>query len=59
MEEVLRYGGSIAHHHGSGKYRTQWMPEEHGSSYSLMYKIKEALDPNGVMNKGVILVDKE
>jgi FAD/FMN-containing dehydrogenase len=35
------------------------MPEEHGSSYPLMYKIKEALDPNGVMNKGVILVDKE
>ena len=59
MEEVLRFGGSIAHHHGSGKYRTKWMPEEHGSSYSLMYKIKEALDPNGVMNKGVILVDKE
>ena len=59
MEEVLRFGGSIAHHHGSGKYRTRWMPEEHGSSYSLMYKIKEALDPNGVMNKGVILVDKE
>lgn len=59
MEEVLRHGGSIAHHHGSGKYRTRWMPEEHGSSYPLMYKIKEALDPNGIMNKGVILVDKE
>lgn len=59
MEEVLRFGGSIAHHHGSGKYRTRWMPQEHGSSYPLMYKIKEALDPNGVMNKGVILVDKE
>ena len=59
MEEVLRYGGSIAHHHGSGKYRTRWMPKEHGSSYELMYKIKDALDPNGIMNKGVILVDKE
>lgn len=59
MEEVLRFGGSIAHHHGSGKYRTRWMPEEHGSSYQLMYKIKEALDPNGVMNKGVILVDEK
>lgn len=22
-EETLRYGGSIAHHHGSGKYRTK------------------------------------
>ena len=59
MEEVLRFGGSIAHHHGSGKYRTRWMPQEHGTSYQLMYKLKEALDPNGVMNKGVILVDKD
>ena len=59
MEEVLRYGGSIAHHHGSGKYRTKWMPEEHGSSYELMYKIKEALDPNGIMNHGVILIDRD
>ncbi len=59
MEETLKYGGSIAHHHGSGKYRTPWMPLEHGSSYPLMYKLKEALDPNGILNKGVILVDKK
>ncbi|MEG1615027.1 MAG: FAD-linked oxidase C-terminal domain-containing protein, partial [Oscillospiraceae bacterium] len=28
MEETLKRGGSIAHHHGSGKYRTAWMPQE-------------------------------
>jgi FAD/FMN-containing dehydrogenase len=54
MEETLKRGGSIAHHHGSGKYRTRWMPEEHGSSYEIMYKLKNALDPNGIFNKGVI-----
>lgn len=59
MEEVLRYGGSIAHHHGSGKYRTKWMPQEHGTSYPLMYRLKDALDPNGILNKGVLLVEKE
>jgi alkyldihydroxyacetonephosphate synthase len=59
MEETLKYGGSIAHHHGSGKYRTPWMPQEHGTSYPLMYKLKEALDPKGILNKGVILVDKK
>ena len=59
MEETLRYGGSIAHHHGSGKYRTPWMPQEHGSSYPLMYKLKEALDPNRIFNKGVLLVDEK
>ncbi|MCL2023567.1 MAG: FAD-binding oxidoreductase [Oscillospiraceae bacterium] len=56
MEETLKRGGSIAHHHGSGKYRTAWMPEEHGSSYALMYKLKNALDPKGILNKGVLLV---
>ncbi|MDR1443676.1 MAG: FAD-binding oxidoreductase, partial [Treponema sp.] len=57
MEETLKRGGSIAHHHGSGKYRTKWMPEEHGSSYTLLRKLKEALDPNRILNKGVLLVD--
>jgi FAD/FMN-containing dehydrogenase len=59
MEETLKRGGSIAHHHGSGKYRTQWMPQEHGSSYILLEKIKEALDPNRIMNKGVLLKIEE
>ena len=59
MEETLKYGGSIAHHHGSGKYRTAWMPQEHGTSYPLMYKLKDALDPNHIFNKGVLLVDKK
>ena len=57
MEETLKRGGSIAHHHGSGKYRTRWMPQEHGSSYVLMRRLKEALDPNGILNKGVLLTD--
>ena len=59
MEEVLRYGGSIAHHHGSGKYRTKWMPQEHGSSYPIMYMLKDAMDPKHILNKGVLLVDKK
>ena len=56
MEETLARGGSIAHHHGSGKYRTAWMPQEHGSSYPLLYRLKEALDPNGILNEGILLV---
>jgi len=58
MEETLKRGGSIAHHHGSGKYRTQWMPREHGSSYVLMRRLKAALDPRGILNKGVLLTDE-
>ncbi|HOS18842.1 MAG TPA: FAD-linked oxidase C-terminal domain-containing protein, partial [Clostridia bacterium] len=59
LEETLRRGGSVAHHHGSGRYRTRFMPEEHGSSYELMYRLKDALDPNGIMNKGVLLVERK
>lgn len=55
MEETLKRGGSIAHHHGSGKYRTQWMPEEHGSSFVVMKALKKALDPNGIMNPNTIV----
>ncbi|HWQ57427.1 MAG TPA: FAD-binding oxidoreductase, partial [Clostridia bacterium] len=27
LEETLKRGGSVAHHHGSGRYRTRFMPE--------------------------------
>lgn len=57
MEETLKRDGSIAHHHGSGKYRTRWMPQEHGSSYVIMKKIKDALDPKHILNKGVLFVE--
>lgn len=55
MEETLRHGGSIGHHHGVGKYRAKWMPEEHGSAYVLLEKLKKALDPGGIMNEACLL----
>ncbi|HTW10127.1 MAG TPA: FAD-linked oxidase C-terminal domain-containing protein, partial [Acidimicrobiales bacterium] len=54
VEEALKRGGSMVHHHGIGKYRTAWTEQEHGSSYYLLCKLKQAFDPNGVMNKGTI-----
>lgn len=54
MEETLKVGGSIAHHHGCGKYRAGWTKEEHGSSYKVMKTIKDTFDPNGVMNTGTL-----
>ncbi|MFE4675774.1 FAD-binding oxidoreductase [Streptomyces sp. NPDC056723] len=54
VEEALRVGGSMVHHHGVGKYRTAWTKQEHGSAYHLLAKLKEAFDPNGIMNKGTI-----
>jgi len=54
VEEALRLGGSMVHHHGVGKYRTTWMRQEHGSAYYLLSTLKRAFDPNGVMNAGTI-----
>jgi alkyldihydroxyacetonephosphate synthase len=54
VEEALRLGGSMVHHHGVGKYRTPWVKQEHGSAYYLLSTLKHAFDPHGVMNAGTI-----
>ncbi len=54
VEEALRLGGSMVHHHGIGKYRTPWTETEHGSAYPILQKLKTVFDPNGVMNPGTI-----
>jgi alkyldihydroxyacetonephosphate synthase len=54
VEEALRLGGSMVHHHGIGKYRTPWVKEEHGSAYYLLSTLKHAFDPQGMMNAGTI-----
>jgi alkyldihydroxyacetonephosphate synthase len=55
VEEALRMGGSMVHHHGVGKYRTAWVQQEHGSAYYLLSTLKQAFDPKGVMNAGTII----
>lgn len=54
VEETLRLGGSMCHHHGVGKYRVPWIQEEHGSAYPVLKKLKEVFDPNNIMNPGTI-----
>jgi len=48
-------GGTICHHHGIGKLRARWVPEELGSAYPLLQRLKRALEPEGVMNPGTLL----
>ena len=56
MEATLRVGGTIAHHHGVGRLRTKWMPEELGAGgLAVLRALKHALDPNGIMNPGALL----
>jgi len=54
VEEALRVGGSMVHHHGVGKYRTPWMAEEHGSALVLLHGLKQAFDRDNIMNPGSV-----
>jgi alkyldihydroxyacetonephosphate synthase len=54
VEETLKAGGSMCHHHGIGKFRNEWTKDEHGSAYYMLEKLKQAFDPNGIMNFGTI-----
>lgn len=59
VEETLKHGGSMCHHHGIGKYRSEWAADEHGSAFYMLEKLKAAFDPNGIMNHGTIYPQDE
>ena len=52
MRTVLEHGGSISHHHGVGEARKDWMVREHGDSLAVLAKLKQALDPHGILTPG-------
>lgn len=49
---TLKHGGSIAHHHGAGLFRGPWMAQELGEGLKVLQAIKDALDPDNLMNPG-------
>ncbi|MDQ2860495.1 MAG: FAD-binding oxidoreductase [Pseudomonadota bacterium] len=58
MEATDARGGSLAHHHGIGRVRIPYLERELGAAgVALLRAIKNALDPNGIMNPGVLLPD--
>ncbi|PAB60090.1 FAD-binding oxidoreductase [Anaeromicrobium sediminis] len=59
VEETLKAGGSMCHHHGVGKHRTHFIKEEYESSYYMLETLKKAFDPNGIMNMGTIIPIKK
>ena len=54
-EQVIKYGGTIVHHHGLGKARAKYVTQEYGSSYYMLKTLKQAFDPNGIMNMGTLI----
>jgi len=58
MEATARHGGSVSHHHGIGRVRRDWLATELGETgVALLRQVKTVLDPNGIMNPGVLLPD--
>jgi len=54
MRACLDAGGSISHHHGIGRVKAPWLNEELGGFKDALVAIKKAMDPNGIMNPGVL-----
>ena len=49
-------GGGIAHHHGSGRLRRDYLHHDLGANgIGLLRTLKSALDPQGIMNPGNLL----
>ena len=55
IERALRMGGTCTGEHGIGSGKIKYMKAEHGDSLDLMRQIKQALDPDKLMNPGKML----
>jgi D-lactate dehydrogenase (cytochrome) len=55
VERAIECGGTASGEHGIGYGKIKHMRREHGASVELMRAIKQALDPDDIMNPGKIL----
>jgi glycolate oxidase len=56
MELAIRLGGTITGEHGVGRLKAPWLPAQLGPDVmALTQRIKDALDPDGILNPGVVL----
>ena len=49
---ALEAGGNLAHHHGVGLNRGRFMREAMGRAFDVLVAMKQALDPNDLLNPG-------
>ena len=45
-------GGAISHHHGIGINRARFLPDALGAGFDVLARVKQALDPHGILNPG-------
>ncbi len=56
VEKAVVLGGTCTGEHGVGIGKRKFMEKEHGESFKLMRRIKELIDPKGLMNPGKIFM---
>jgi alkyldihydroxyacetonephosphate synthase len=58
IEATAQNGGGIAHHHGAGRLRKAYLHHDLGEEgVRLLRSLKNAVDPNGIMNPGNLIPD--
>jgi glycolate oxidase len=56
MDLAIELGGTISGEHGVGRSKAPWLPAYLGADVmALTRRIKDALDPGGILNPGAIL----
>lgn len=55
VERALRLGGTCTGEHGVGLGKMKYLKAEHGEALTVMRAIKQALDPDDLMNPGKML----
>ncbi len=57
-EAIVAHGGTISHHHATGRDHAPYMEAEVGrTGLEMLRAVKEEMDPTGIMNPGKLLPD--
>ncbi len=53
IDEIVKSGGSLSHHHGAGRMLAPWMEHYHGLENMGVYRaLKKYFDPDNILNPG-------